>query len=176
MCNSCIIELIEKFKKQDKSALDVLNEEFGGLIYCYAGRLGGEDYREELRSAFIEILYKINTQKFKRDDSDSVKRYIAVALRNKYISLSNAKQKYEKIELGNVDEFCSYKISFEERIMIKDMLGLLSSKQRQIITYKYIYGYSDIEISNHLNISRQAVNRLKIRAIRTIREYYGIDD
>ncbi len=150
MCNSCLIELIEKFKKQDKSSLDTLNGEFWGLICCYAKRLGGEDYLEELRASFIEILYKINTKRFKRDDSDSVRRYIAVVLRNKYIALSNEKQEYEKIELGQVDDIYSYTVSFDERIMVKDMLGLLSHKQRQIITYKYIYGYSDIEISNHL--------------------------
>jgi RNA polymerase sigma factor (sigma-70 family) len=176
MCNSCIIELIEKLKKQDKSSLDILNREFGGLICYYAKRLGGEDYLAELRSALIEILYKINIQKFKRDDSDSINRYISVALRNKYIALSNKKQEYEKVKLGKVDDIYTYSVNFEERILVKDMLELLSSKQRQIITYKYIYGYSDIEISRFLNISRQAVNRLKIRAINTIREYYGIEN
>ncbi len=174
MCNSCIIELIEKFKKQDKSSLGILNREFERLIYCYARRLGGEDYLEELRAAFIEILSNINTKKFKCDGSDSVKRYIAVVLRNRYIALSNEKQVYEKIALGKVDDIYSYTVPFDEQIMIKDMLGLLSPKQRQIITYKYIYGYSDIEISEFFNISRQAVNRLKTRAIKAMREYYGI--
>lgn len=176
MCNSCIIELIEKFKKQDKASFNMLNCEFEKLIFCYARKLGGEDYLEELRSALIRILYEINTERFKRDDSDSVKRYIAVVLRNKYIALSNEKQKYEKIELGRVEDIYTYTVKYDEHIMIKDMLNLLSNKQRQIITYKYIYGYSDIEIAKYLNISRQAVNRLKIRAINAIREYYGIEN
>lgn len=175
MCNSCIIELIENFKKQDKASFTALNSEFERLIYYYAARLGGEDYLAELQSFFIETLYTIDTKRFKSDETDTLKRYIAVALRNKYIALSAEKQEQEKTELGKTDEIYTYTVSFDERIMIKDMLGLLSSRQRQIITYKYIYGYSDIEISRFLNISRQAVNRLKTRAIRTIREHYGIE-
>ena len=62
--------------------------------------------------------------------------------------------------------------SAEMLLSVEDMLNCLSQKQKLIMIYKYIYGYSDIEISMLLNISRQAVNRLKNRAITTLKEYY----
>ena len=175
MCNSVLIELIENLKKQDKSSLEALEQEFGGLICFFGKKLGGGDYPEELKTCLLEILCSINTENFKPDNSNALQRYIAASLRNRYIALSKEKQKYEKTNIGIFDDNLTYTVSLDERIMIKDMLNLLSKRQRDIITYRYIYGYSDIEISRFLNISRQAVNRLKLRAINTIREYYNIE-
>ncbi len=53
-----------------------------------------------------------------------------------------------------------------------DCFLFLTEQQRKIIVYRYIYGYSIQEISDKLNVSRQAVNRTKNRAIKIIRSVY----
>lgn len=172
MCNSELIELIENLKKQDKSSFETINKEFIGLIFFFSKKLGGEDSVAELTAFLIEILHGIKTEDFMPDNSETLKRYIAVSLRNRYIALSREKQKYEKIDTGLLNDDIKYSASLEDRIMIKDMLNILSEKQRLIVTYKYIYGYSDVELAEALHISRQAVNRLKNRAISILRKNY----
>ncbi len=172
MCNSVLIELVKNLKNGDKSSFETVNKEFIGLIVFFSKKIGGEDSLAELKAFLFELLIGIEPENFKYDNSQTLKRYIAVSLRNRYIALSKEKQKYEKTELGLLDDGIKYSASLEDRIMVKDMLRLLSEKQRLIVTYKYIYGYSDIEIADIMNISRQAVNRLKNRAISIIREYY----
>ena len=62
-----------------------------------------------------------------------------------------------------------------ERILLLKSLGLplqlndLSEKQRFVIIQKYIIGFSDVEIAERMNISRQAVNRLINRALENLR-------
>lgn len=172
MCNSVLIEIIKNLKNGDKSSFETINKEFIGLIVFFSKKIGGEDSLAELTAFLFELLLGIEPDNFKYDNSQTLKRYIAVSLRNRYIALSKEKQKYEKTELGLLDDGIKYSASLEDSIMIKDMLRLLSEKQRLIVTYKYIYGYSDIEIAEIMNISRQAVNRLKNRSISILREYY----
>ena len=172
MNNKELLELIEKFRMQDMSAFSAVYEEFERLILFYSCKSGGEDYIQELTIFLIELLYSIKTEKFKRDSSLCLKKYMAVAIRNKYINLCRESIKYESLFTEAEEKDFCYCSSADEPILIKDMLKKLSPRQRTVIKYKYLYGYSDVELSQLLNISRQAINRLKNRAITVLKEYY----
>lgn len=172
MCNLILITLIKNFKNRDMTAFTQIYEQFEGLILFYARKLGGEDYAQELTLFLLELLYSIKPESFNADHSIGIKKYISVCIRNKYIALSKEKQKYTSITNAALEnDFCCAS-SAESFVAVEDMLNCLSPRQKLIMIYKYIYGYSDIEISMLLDISRQAVNRLKNRAITLLREYY----
>lgn len=107
---------------------------------------------------------------FHDDEGDNIKRYLAVSVRNKYIALSKRKQINENFLVCESDLTVN---DVYDAIFIKEMLEVLSLKQRKIIMYKYIYGYSDAEIADALGVSRQAVNRLKNRAFDILKKLYG---
>ncbi len=46
----------------------------------------------------------------------------------------------------------------------------MNEKQKSVLIYKYVYGYSDCEIACALGITRQAVNGLKNRALTVLKE------
>lgn len=48
---------------------------------------------------------------------------------------------------------------------LRDALSHLPEKQRDVIRYAYFYGYSVSEIGEAMQISRQAVNQIKKRAL-----------
>lgn len=56
---------------------------------------------------------------------------------------------------------------------LREGMKLLSKRQRQTITLRYIHGYSDAEIADRLGITRQAVNRLERKGLSILREYLG---
>jgi RNA polymerase sigma factor (sigma-70 family) len=58
----------------------------------------------------------------------------------------------------------------ETEILLRNALDTLPKQQKIILVKKYYMGYSDTEIAHHLDISRQAVNRSKSRALKKIRE------
>ena len=176
MFNSRLSELIENFQKGDMDAFQTINLEFEGLISFYSKKLGGEDYFQELEVFLLELLRQIKISTFDAYTNDGLKRYIAVSIRNRYISLSKEKQKTEFLSSDIYEKDLRVDFKPANKLITEEMLGLLSKKQRQVITYKYIYGYSDAEIAEYFKISRQAVNRLKIRAIEIMREYYISSD
>ena len=173
MENMCLISLVEKVKEKDMSSFPLIFSEFEKLIKIYAFRFGGDDTVQDLTVFLIELLYKIDLSIFERDESDSLKRYIAVSIRNRYIYLSrqNAKFQFES-EISYLDDRPS-KISLSDRYFLKEALSRLSDKQKEIVVYKYIYSYSDAEIADFLKVTRQAVNRLKNRAIGILKEFYS---
>ncbi len=175
MCNYLMLKLIKNFKNGDKNAFCEIHNEFKKLISVYSARLGGDDTAQELTVFLIELLYDISLNKFENDNSNGLSGYIAVSLKNKYIALSKKQEleNFSRISFEETEDFLFF--TFDNYFGIDEALSYLSKRQKIIITYKYIYNYTDCEISSVLGISRQAVNRLKNRAIKTLKEFYYND-
>ena len=171
MCNRCLKPLIEKFKKQEMSFFEPIYDVFKKLIMFYSKKLCYDDAAGDLTLFFIELLYQIDLSKFLLDDSLSIKKYIAVSIKNQYIALSVNNDRYNKISNKLYNNLDGYSPNFEEQFSLLESINVLSEKQRMTIIYKYIYGYSDFEIAVLLGVSRQAVNRLKNRALSILREF-----
>ena len=172
MENYCLITLLEKFKQGDMTVFPILFGEFEGLIRFYSQRLDGEDDFQELSVGFLELLYKINISAFKADQSDSLQRYIAVSIRNRYINIAKRNSVRKITTAPLFEEYAPVKEDLCMIQILKDALADLPPKQRRIITYKYIYNFSDGQIADYFNISPQAVSQLKGRALKNLRNYY----
>lgn len=159
---------------QDMSAFEIIYDEFKDRIYSYARKQKNEDLIGELTLFLIELIYHIDIDKFCSDKSEVLERYVLVSLKNKYISLCRKRTKENEM----IREVCESALadidSTEIRIDICEALGNLTQRQRDVIICKYIYCLSDFQISELLKISRQAVNRLKIRGLKVLKEYYSI--
>ena len=62
---------------------------------------------------------------------------------------------------------------YDDHISIAEGLSLMSAKQRKVLVSYYYYNYSDIEIAKMLNISRQAVNKLRNHGLQFLRKYFS---
>ena len=174
MQNCMLKELILRFRKGDTKAFSNIYEEFKKMIIFYSKKIGTEDSYQELMMLLIENLYGLELERFKDDNGDNLKRYIAVALRNRYIAISKERAKDFGTLLDLYEKDAIYSCNDDE-ILLRDMLKIISEKQRKIIILKYIYGYSDLEIARLFGISRQAVNKLKNRGFELIRENFLIE-
>jgi len=172
MSNRILLGLIRRFKAYDSAAFSEIYDDFKGLIIFYSGKLADEDASQELTIFLLELLYSIDLTAFKADNSDGLRRYIAVSLRNKYIYLSREKQRYGILCNQLYENNAFFTETTDEKISIYEALNTLSKRQRLIMIYKYIYNYSDVEIADMLNISRQAVNRLKNRSVASLKQFY----
>lgn len=174
MYNCVLRNLILSFRSQDVAAFELIFDEFKRIIYYYARKQKNEDIIGELTLFLIELLYKIDISRFKADRSEELRNYISVSLKNKYISFCR-KQSKDNSVLREVyeEDLISYG-SADMHIDICEALGCLTERQRDIIICKYIYCLSDFQIGEIFKISRQAVNRLKNRALKELKEYYSI--
>lgn len=172
MENKLLAALIEKFRNQDMNAFTIIYDDFKRLIYYYSGKLCDDDAVQELTLFLIELLYSVELSRFSKKEGDGLKRYIAIALKNKYIAISKANTKCNAI-YQNPEFYDNDYCDITSGITVKEALQCLSPKQRLIIVYKYIYCLPDSEIAKMLDISRQAVNRLKNRGLTMLKEFYS---
>ena len=178
MRNQELIPLILSIREGQNKNFEILYELFRNLIVYFGKHLKDDDAIQELTVFLLEIMYTINLDKFVRDESSDLKRYIAVSIRNKYIALSKSKQFINNKNVEFSEELSPYTgsiISYNDysdnKLLLSDALQRLTNHQRQIILYHYYYGYSVKEIAEHLHVSRQSVNQTLRRGLHTLREY-----
>lgn len=174
MSNRELLKIIGEIKNCDMRRFSELYEAFEMLIRHFERKSDFDDAAEELTLFLLELIYSVDTDKFFPDGSQSLNRYIAVSLRNRYIQLSKKRGKHIS-ELGEMyDGIMGYSFEPEENLLLKEGLALLSERQRTAVLMRHIYGYSDAEIADRLGITRQAVNRLEARGLKTLKAYFGI--
>lgn len=172
MNNRVLKHYIESFKNQKTEVFSKILHHYKKILNYYANRLEGEDAKQELNLFFVELLFKINTEKFVSDSSYSLACYISASIRNKYIEISKYEARHKLHCMPFFENCFESAAEIDLRLEMEEMLELLSEKQRAVIIAKYFHLYSDVEIAEILGISRQAVNHLKNRALETLRRFY----
>ncbi len=88
-------------------------------------------------------------------------------------------KKMSDLEEENATELVDYLVArlgkhrgIEEDILLYEILSQLSSQQRMVITKVMLERHSEREVAQQLGISKQAVNRIKQRAIRRLRDEF----
>ena len=105
MCNAEIITIAEKIKNKEMSRFGEIYQAFAGLIHHYEIKLGYDDAEQELTVFLLELIYTLDTDRFLPDDSESLHRYIAASLRNKYIALSKRARRARRLSISFSCEF-----------------------------------------------------------------------
>jgi len=173
-------QLILRAKENDEKAMLEILEMFEPLIKKYHRLL---NYEEDLKQ---EIIYKIIKlvkaeivfEKLRSLNDYVLLKYIADSVYHRYIQLSKNKNfatNYECSEEIMLDIAGFQNIN--DDFMIIDLLkSLLTEKEFICLYYTVIQGYTSEETSKMLNITKQACNQTKLRAIGKIRKYYeGIE-
>ena len=174
MYNYALKDLILSFRLQNSNAFELIYDEFKRIIYHYARKQKNEDIIGELTLFLIELLYRIDLSRFKNDDSEDLKKYIMVSIKNKYITILRNQMREKMLFEDFPEENIVYDSPAQIYVDMNEAFEGLTDRQKSIIVCKYIYCLSDVQISEMLKISRQAVNRLKNRALKVLENYYGM--
>lgn len=157
------------------SLLKVINR-FDPLIKKFARKLDYEEAETDLVISFIQIIKIVNLSKFSKRLEGALVKYICNSLTNRCVDLFRKYvfNKNKELEL-NLDIIQS-EIDIDSKMFIDDLLNLsiLTSQQRLILKQSYISEYSDAEIAEMLNISRQAINKTKNRGLQAIRNHLAL--
>ena len=170
MQNFLLKSLVERIKNQDMSAFPLVFDEFKKLISHYAVKLHYEDASSELTLFLIELMYNIKLSKFPDDDGDDLKRYIAVSIKNKYITLLSQRAKSQSFGENLLEGCCGYTEDYDDQFCFAQGMERLNEMQKIVVIYHFVYGYSIAEIAARFNITRQAVNKTKNHALAILRE------
>ena len=169
MENKELLPLLEEIKQQNMERFNEVYALFERLLICFCFRLGDDDAMQELTLFLLELIDSLDTGKFERDESQTVKRYIAVSLRNRYIALSRQRSNIRMMS-NELYEGLAVNLPEAEQIELRQALKRLPDKERLVIAYRYFYGYSTQEIARRLCMTRQGVNRIKKRGLMMLKK------
>lgn len=168
-------ELIEELPNE-KAYLELLNR-YQKLLHKYANLLNYEDAYEDLRLFFLELVYHMRGAPVLKKGEGAIVKYIVMSVKNKYIALSKRQ--------GQRSESSFSELSDEQLAIIESMSserdeqditeffpvsGGLSEREEVVIRELIVEGYSVCDVAAKHNVSRQAVNQMKLRALKKIKD------
>lgn len=145
---------------------------FDNILNKYSRSLNHEDTKQDLSIFLIGLFYKIPIYKF--NDERQILSYISKSIKYEYIRLSkiNSKKLSNEVYINEDIEmyynFDSYDIEF------LDLISILNESEKHILNLFFVENFSISEISKLMNVSRQAINQNKNRAIKKLK--YIVDD
>ncbi|SHH41981.1 sigma-70 family RNA polymerase sigma factor [Tepidibacter thalassicus] len=168
-----LYEIIAEAQNGNKESMMLIINKFNLLIKKYSKKLNYDGAYSDLIINLIEIIKNIpiyENKNIKREEC--IIKYISSSLKYKYIKLS---KKYKNIYVSEIELNEKITVSknqtentIEIKFLLNEFLDKLSNRQRYILQKIYIYGYTESEIAKKLQISRQAVNKTKKKALKKL--------
>ncbi len=161
-----ILNLIIRAKSSDEDALLTIITKFKPLIKKYSRLLNYDTAETDLIIELIVLIKKMSTDKKNLQKDNEFIAYIASSIKYQYYKLlKERKYLYNEIVDDELIQFTCVQVDFDLNIYIENLLDKLTTKEKFILTAIYFYGYKEVEISRKLNISRQAINKIKKNAL-----------
>ncbi len=164
-----LYEKVNRAKEGDSKGFEEIIDIFNPIINKYSRLLCREDTKQDLIVFLIELINKIRIDNSNFSEDKVILGYISKSIKHEYIRLSKQYNKYsiKKIEL-NLD----LQLQVEDNnslIEVLDLINVLTDKQKKVIKFIFIDCNNINEVATYMNISRQAVNQIKNRALNKLR-------
>ena len=152
-------------------------ENLNGLLnVAYMNLHNSNDAEDAVQEAFQEIVR--NPNNFFSVDPNKRVAFMVAVIRNISADMFNKKNKIPLDELDEEEAYDDNPFSFEEDMIekvsrdgLKHFIKLLPPLQRDVLTLRYIIGFSTSETAEKLNVSESAVKKRLRLAKESIREY-----
>lgn len=174
------LDMIIQSQLGNQQAFLELVEKFKLLLRKYANLLNYEDAYNDLVLDFLVLIKKINITQLRQINEGSIIVYIQKSLKNCYVKRSKSNQIYAGKNLffcdltGNQIVETSLKLAINDKDEMENYFIRKSLKETEylVIYLYYYYGFSVQEIAKIKNVSRQAINQTKKKALKKLQSLY----
>lgn len=158
-------------------ALEFL-EIFASLLKKYARLLHTEDALEELQYHLLDVLKTMDLLQLSSQSDGVMVRYVQNIVYNRYIFLSKSYRKNRaNISLEDLNPYDAFQYMMHTSstndyslLFFSDVRKILSDREYQVIVLLFRYGFTVAEIAKRIGKSRQAVNQIKNRALKKLKQ------
>lgn len=163
---------------KNANAMELLIKQFQPLLHKYACRLHTEDAEQNITLFFLELMHHIPVDILHPHMDGKIINYISKALHNYYIhqavSYLNAPPITYLTDVYSagraLPETCVTYDSYNN-LFLGTIKELLSATEYDVIESIYFHQYSVAQVAQFKNISRQAVNQTRLRALRKLKQH-----
>ncbi len=166
--------LVVDAKKDNKDALMEIINIFMPLIKKYSRKLLYDGAESDIIILLIKIIkaYPISKSDNNIEDKDII-AYVNISVKHEYIRLSKKFSRLANMETELNEDIYLIKAddNIENELLINDLLDKLSAIQKTILKELFLIGCTQTALAKKLNISRQAVNKNKVKALNKLKSY-----
>ena len=156
----------DKAKKNDTNSINYILKKFNPLILKYANKLDDhEDAKSEFTLQLLHIIQKIPLEKSNFKDDKFIIAYIKTSIKNHFCLLYSNQKKYNSIVNSCVYDQKIKQCNINSNLIFYDLIKVLNPKEKIILEQKFLYNYTNTEIANSLNLSRQNIQICIKRAL-----------
>lgn len=140
---------------------------FDNILNKYSRLLDNEDTKQDLIIFLIGLFDKIPIYKF--NNERQILSYISKSIKYEYIRLSkiNSRKLSNEVYI-NEDTEIYYNFDSSD-LEFLDLINILNESEKNILKLFFVEDFSISEISKLMNVSRQAINQNKNRAIKKLK-------
>lgn len=153
-------------------------------LYTYALYLGFE--KGVIMDAIHDVFCKFAADEKRLIYVSNIKYYLFKSLKNRLYDISKSRKEYIGLSTIDVQEApFNIQVTIEDQHIDKEeqqqmknqileMLDSLTERQREVVYLRYVHEYDYIQISELLNISIHGCRKLLSKAMKNLREKYGV--
>ena len=172
------LDLWRQLKAGDRSALERIYREHVALLLQYGGRFSLSDALVEdcVQDLFVDLWRRRDAL----SDTDSIRRYLLVALRRRIIQrLDRHRKRFADADPAEHDfraapaaddAMVEEEAAAERSTRLAAAFGQLSERQREIVYLKYYGGFDYEDIGLIMDLNYQSARNLLSRALKKLKE------
>ncbi|KKB58189.1 RNA polymerase sigma factor [Parabacteroides goldsteinii] len=169
-----------QFIAGDKEAYSWIYKVYIQMLFQYGKRFTSDT--ELIKDCIQEVFTKLYNNRKHLVIPDNIKLYLLISLKNCLINTICQESHYERYNSETIS--FSLELTVEEQYVnnehyqnqlkrIREILALLTPRQKEIIYYRYIQELSFDEICVIMDINYQSAQNLIQRSLKKIRDTYG---
>ncbi|MDR1090995.1 MAG: sigma-70 family RNA polymerase sigma factor [Prevotella sp.] len=170
--------LWNKFLSGDDEAYALIYKQYVQILFSYALQFTSD--RELIKDCIQDVFEKLHKNRTKLKQTDNVKVYLFVILKNSLINVLKKEQAYLQY-IGEIEgdpsesETASDKLEESEddknvQHIVRQVFAVLTPRQKEIMFYRYIEGLEIKDIASIMEMNYQSVQNLIQRSIKKARE------
>lgn len=141
------------------------------LIKSYSRKAGWKIESEDIESLLtIRLIEIVRTMKILDSDGQNVK-YISTGIKFHFLNILKKINHIQDKEIFDLADFENTGETDNTDTVFYELLNSVDEKKREILTLKFKEMYTDQEIADRLNITRQAVNKQLRKAYQQLIPY-----
>lgn len=177
--NECKIKW-NLFIEGDNDAYCYLYKAHIQLLFQYGKRFTSDT--EQIKDSIQDLFTKLYKNRSELTTPNNIKLYLLVALKNNLINALYQESRYERFDQESIsfsfgvsveEQYIDNELQMNQQKKIKDILSVLTSRQKEIIYYRYIQELSFDEICVLMDMNYQSAQNLIQRSLKKIKEIYG---
>ena len=159
--------LLFSFLKGDNNAFSSIYNKYVDELFAYGIGLGFE--RETLKDAIQDTFFKFYTNKKQLEGVTHLKYYLFRMLKNRLFDIYKSSNKENIVDVTNLPFLIEPSV-LDELVAIKNLLEILTDRQKEAVYLRFIQELEYEEVANLLDMTAPAVRKLISRAIKRMRD------